>query len=69
MPMTGLGLKNAIKAATNPPTGFDDAQLLVVCNAIVQYIQANATVAVTGTATGVTTGPSSAPVTGSGTIA
>jgi len=40
-----------------------------MCRAIVQYIQVNAevTVDVTGTASGVTPGPGSAPVVGTGT--
>lgn len=62
MSMTSLGLCNAIKAATNPPIEFTDTQLLAICNAIVTYLQLNATITIpAGVAVQVT------PATGTGT--
>lgn len=68
MAMTGAGLKAAIKAVVNPPASFDDTQLNLICQAIVQYIQNNAVVSGSISVTsvsGVTTGLSaSGPGTG-----
>lgn len=76
MAMTESGMSSAILSAiqtyftasgsqgTTWQTQFADA----LGKAIVDYIQANATVTVNGTATGVTSGSSTAPVTGTGTI-
>lgn len=56
-------LKNQL--GWTPPSGDNGTALATwqaICDAIVQHIQSNATV--TGTATGVTSGGASAPVTG-----
>lgn len=43
--MTGSGLKSAIETAFAPETVLDGGErLLKFCNAVVQYIQANAVV-------------------------
>lgn len=71
MPMTGSGLATAVKAAVAsiPLEDRDhDAVWNAIGDAIVTYIKANATVTVTGTASGVTVGGAAVPVTGSGTI-
>lgn len=67
MAMTGSGMANAVTTAIagmDPADKSDHAEMwLVICNAIVAYIQANAVVAVTSVS-GVTAG---AGVSGPGT--
>ena len=70
MPMVGSALATQIKsaiAALPDPKSHDDVWN-AIGDAIVAFITANALVTVTGTAAGVTAGPSAAEVTGTGTI-
>lgn len=65
--MTGVGLFNAVKAALGPAqdAALQEAALKPICEAIVSYIQSNATLSVPGT--GLVAPSGGGPVSGAST--
>lgn len=75
MALTGIGLFNAVKTKLGPAqdSAMQEAALKPICEAIIEYLTANAVVSTSVPALGLISGAPGAPVTGaasgSGTIA